>query len=155
MPRFIFASATVAIALIAGPALAQSPFRDGEVLPAWTPGTLDIHQIVTGRGNAAFMVFPDGTTLLLDAGDAGDTEYDRLHADDADQRPNASRTPAQWVARYIRQMAGSDARLDYAVITHFHPDHMGIITGSEPMRHTVTIACAALPRSARSCRSSV
>jgi Metallo-beta-lactamase superfamily len=103
------------------------------MLPAWVPGTLDIHQIVTGRGNAAFLMFPDGTTLLLDAGDAGDTEYDRLHSSDADQRPDSSRTPAQWIARYIRHMAGSDARLDYAVITHFHPDHMGIITGSEPL----------------------
>jgi beta-lactamase superfamily II metal-dependent hydrolase len=103
------------------------------VLPAWVPGTLDIHQVVTGRGNAAFMMFPDGTTLLLDAGDAGDAEYDRLHASDADQRPDSSRTPAQWITRYIRHMAGADARLDYAVITHFHPDHMGIITGSEPL----------------------
>lgn len=47
-------------------------FRVGDVLPAWAAGTLDIHQIVTGRGNSAFMMFPDGTTLLLDAGDAGD-----------------------------------------------------------------------------------
>ncbi len=31
----------------------------GEVLPAWTPGTLDIHQISTGRGNCAFFVLPD------------------------------------------------------------------------------------------------
>jgi hypothetical protein len=109
------------------------PFRQGDELPPWVLGTLDIHQIVTGRGNAAFMMFPDGTTLLLDAGDAGDTEYDRLHPSDADQRPNPSRTPAQWITRYVRHMAGPDARLDYAVITHFHPDHMGIITGSEPL----------------------
>jgi beta-lactamase superfamily II metal-dependent hydrolase len=108
-------------------------FQPGDVFPAWTPGTLDIHQIVTGRGNAAFMMFPDRTTLLLDAGDAGDTEYDRLHSSDADQRPDSSRTPAQWITRYIRHMAGSDGRLDYAVVTHFHPDHMGIITGSEPL----------------------
>ena len=70
---------------------------------------LDIHQIVTGRGNAEFMMFPDGTTLLLDAGDSGGT--------DADQRPDTSRTPSQWIARYIRHMAGSGARLDYAVRT--------------------------------------
>jgi hypothetical protein len=30
-------------------------------------------------------------------------------------------------------MAGSGARLDYAVLTHFHADHMGIVTGSEPL----------------------
>ncbi len=79
------------------------------------------------------MMFPDGTTLLLDAGDAADTEYDRLRASDADQRPDASRTPAQWIARYIRHMTGSDGQLDYALITHFHADHMGMITGLEPL----------------------
>jgi hypothetical protein len=120
-------------ALVTGSLAQSGPFHPGDSLPAWTPGMLDIHQIVTGRGNSAFMTFPDGTTLLLDAGDAGDTEYDRLHASDADQRPDASRTPAQWIVRYIRHMTGSDGRLDYAVITHFHADHMGIITGAEPL----------------------
>ena len=33
-----------------------------------TPGTIDIHHIYTGRCNAAFVQFPDGTTLLIDAG---------------------------------------------------------------------------------------
>ena len=133
MGRFAVGAALLVVALVTGSLAQSGPFRPGDVLPAWTPGTLDIHQIVTGRGNAAFMMFPDGTTLLLDAGDAGDTEYDRLHPSDADPRPDASRTPAQWIGRYIQHMTGSGARLDYAVITHFHPDHMGVITGSEPL----------------------
>ncbi|MEP6494314.1 MAG: hypothetical protein ABJF01_16645 [bacterium] len=29
---------------------------------------MDIHQISTGRGNSALFIFPDGTTLLVDAG---------------------------------------------------------------------------------------
>lgn len=120
-------------AFLASAAAQSGPFRIGEELPAWAPGMLDIHQIVTGRGNAAFMMFPDGTTLLLDAGDAGETEYDRLHPGAADQRPDGSRTPAQWIVRYIRHMAGADARLDYAVLTHFHGDHIGAITGGEPL----------------------
>jgi beta-lactamase superfamily II metal-dependent hydrolase len=99
----------------------------GDVLPPWSPGTLDIHQVVTGRGNAAFSQFPDGTTLLVDAGDAGETEF-------ASQRPDVSRTPAQWLARYIAHMLrGRDQQIDYAVVTHFHPDHMGRITGTEPV----------------------
>lgn len=131
-------ASTFGAALLTGilsmtPAAQDAAIRPGDVLPPWTVGMLDIHQIVTGRGNAAFMEFPDGTTLLVDAGDAGDTEYDRLHVSDADQRPNASRTPAQWITKYIRHMlAGQPIRLDYAVLTHFHPDHMGLITGSEP-----------------------
>jgi len=39
----------------------------GEPLPAWQEGHLDIHHINTGRGAAAFYIFPDGTTLLVDA----------------------------------------------------------------------------------------
>lgn len=88
-------------------------------LPPWTRGTLDIHQISTGRGNAAFVVFPDGTTMLVDAGAAGDGIAD------TDPRPNGTKTPGAWIARYIeRMMAPQRPRLDYAVVTHFHPDHM-------------------------------
>jgi hypothetical protein len=131
--RSVFDLALLSIVCVTSSFAQGGPFRLGDALPAWAPGTLDIHQIVTGRGNAAFMMFPDGTTLLLDAGDAGDTEYDRQHSSDGEPRPDSTRTPAQWIARYVRHMAGSDARLDYAVITHFHSDHMGIITGSEPL----------------------
>ncbi|HEX7140458.1 MAG TPA: hypothetical protein VF219_21585, partial [Vicinamibacterales bacterium] len=85
-------------------------------LPPWTRGTLDIHQISTGRGNAAFFVFPDGTTMLVDAGAAGDG------IPDTDPRPNATRSPGGWIVRYIeRPMVPQPARLDYAVLTHFHP----------------------------------
>ena len=91
----------------------------GDILEAWTPGTLDIHQISTGRGNAAFLRFPDGTTLLVDAGDVGDG------IPQATALPDASRGAGDWIARYIRRMAGADAALDYALVTHFHPDHVG------------------------------
>ena len=40
-------------------ALAQ---QVGQPLPPWTAGTLDIHQINTGRGNSALLIFPDGTS---------------------------------------------------------------------------------------------
>ncbi|WP_284515640.1 hypothetical protein [Bacteroides sp. AM54-2NS] len=55
----------------------EKPFPDDavdkvyEYLPEWQAGYLDIHQISTGRGNAAYLIFPDGTTMLLDAGDLG------------------------------------------------------------------------------------
>ncbi len=120
----------IVVAAVTLSASQTAPFKVGDVLPAWTFGTLDIHQIATGRGNAGFMMFPDGTSVLIDAGDQGETEY-------ADQRPNPSRTPAQWIARYVRRMLSqadttAPVRLDYAVLTHFHPDHMGRIDGKEP-----------------------
>jgi len=105
----------------------DTPLRRGDVFPRWREGYLDIHQIVTGRGNSALTIFPDGTTMLVDAGDASDTG-------DAPQRPGPSRTPGQWIARYARTMIGTaDPHLDYAVLTHFHPDHMGAIAGTEPV----------------------
>lgn len=95
--------------------------RVGEPITPWVEGTLDIHQISTGRGNAALVIMPDGTTLLVDAGAAGTA---------ADALPNATKTPAAWIARYIDHVlpAAAQRRLDYALITHFHPDHMGQIT---------------------------
>ena len=41
----------------------------GQPLPAWKEGYLDLHHINTGRGSSAYYIFPDGTTMLLDAGE--------------------------------------------------------------------------------------
>jgi hypothetical protein len=58
--RRTFFTGLVAIALlIAGVAAQDAPLRRGDVFPRWREGYLDIHQIVTGRGNAAFSIFPD------------------------------------------------------------------------------------------------
>jgi hypothetical protein len=78
---------------------------------------LDIHQINTGRGNAALLMLPDGTTLLLDAGDGGNPP-----PRGTPPRPDGSRAPGEWIARYVRAMGAS--AIDYAYITHFHDDHM-------------------------------
>jgi beta-lactamase superfamily II metal-dependent hydrolase len=100
--------------LLAAPLAAQTV---GARLPAWTPGTLDIHHINTGRGNAAFLMLPDGTTLLVDAGDGG-----HRPPRGTTPRPDASRPTGEWIARYVRAMGAS--ALDYGYITHFHDDHM-------------------------------
>ncbi|MEC4590175.1 MBL fold metallo-hydrolase [Nitrospirillum amazonense] len=94
-------------------------------LPPWTPGTLDIHHIDTGRGNATFILAPDGTTLLIDCG----TNHDGPGLS-APIRPDASRQPGEWVARYALRQARAAGRdsLDYMVATHIHPDHIGDVT---------------------------
>lgn len=114
------------VAALLVPALGLLAFQKaGEPLPPWNAGTLDIHHIQTGRGNAAFLVFPNGTTLLLDAG-AVPERGGALEI--GPQRPNASRSVAEWIAAYIRQFSPKQqATLDYAVITHYHDDHMGAL----------------------------
>src|SRR5690554_6729158 len=49
--------------------LCFAAFAQNNPLPAWEKGYLDIHFINTGRGDAAFIVMPDGSSLLVDAGD--------------------------------------------------------------------------------------
>ena len=102
----------------------------GQPLAPWTPGCLDIHHIATGRGNATLVLMPDGTSLLIDAGataDAPDTS--------AAPRPSAQRRPGEWVGRYVQrylQSAGLTA-LDYLLVTHLHPDHLGDVTDDSPL----------------------
>ncbi|WP_038291516.1 ComEC/Rec2 family competence protein [Zooshikella ganghwensis] len=99
----------------------------GKDLPKWQSGYLDIHHINTGRGDAAFIVFPDSTTLLIDAGDISESRPRTLTARNAKLVPDDSKTAGEWIIDYIRQFHPNKetANLDYALITHFHEDHMG------------------------------
>ncbi len=90
------------------------------MLPKWTPGTLDIHQINTGSGNAALLMLPDGTTMMVDAGHRRNVPP-RATA----PKPDASRPPGEWIARYLRAMGA--AAIDYGYLTHFHDDHMNAV----------------------------
>lgn len=94
----------------------------GETFPLWTEGYLDIHHINTGKGDAVFFMLPDGTTLLVDAG-ASNRPKPRI----PDVKPDESRTPGEWISRYIQNMlqGQSEQKLNYMLLTHFHNDHMG------------------------------
>jgi beta-lactamase superfamily II metal-dependent hydrolase len=120
----------------------QSPHtapKSNETLPPWTEGYLYIHHISTGRGNSAYVVMPDGTTLLIDAGET-DKEFIESVAPLAPfpPRPDAEHAAGYWIADYIREFAPRDrpVTLDYALITHFHTDHMGMLVPSSPMSAT-------------------
>ena len=105
----------------------RQPDVVGEPLGLWEPGWLDIHQLAYGRGNSTLAVLPDGTTLLIDAGavESG-IEY-------ADPVPNNSRTPSEWIVSYLRRaLEGRQLQLDFAMLSHFHGDHMGQITDRTP-----------------------
>ena len=56
--------------IITGAAQSAAPIATiGQPLPPWREGWLDLHHINTGRGNAAFYILPDGTTIPSDAGE--------------------------------------------------------------------------------------
>ena len=95
-------------------------------LPAWKEGYLDIHSINTGRGECFFYILPDGTTMLIDAGEfSTNTNVHPL----VPQKPDSLTRPSATFARYIRHFLPRQARgaIDYVLLTHFHMDHMGRI----------------------------
>ena len=118
------------IALLAAlaPAVRGEDSVGREIAP-WQPGMLDIHQISTGRGNAGLYVFPDGTTMLVDAGELATKTL--KHTPD---RPDDTRPAGERIVRYIRHALRHDPQpaLDYALLTHFHDDHMGGVSDRSP-----------------------
>ena len=101
----------------------------GMTLAPWRQGQLDIHHISTGRGDSTLIVAPDGTTIMIDVG--------AMYANgpfNLELKPDETRRPGEWIARYaMRRLrdAGSSA-LDYLIVTHIHPDHIGDVTPSLP-----------------------
>lgn len=92
----------------------------GKPLPTWSEGYLDIHFINTGRGECCFLILPDGTTLLVDAGEVAES------AIAVPQRPNAETPPYITYARYIKHfMPNGKKAIDYCHLSHFHIDHIG------------------------------
>lgn len=121
----------LALSALALKAAAQAQGAEvGRPLPAWRTGELDIHHINTGRGEAQVMILPDGTSLLVDmSGKTVEAPPFSLPT-----RPDASRAPGEWVARYVRRaLPEGAAKIDYALITHFHGDHMGAIVPDSPL----------------------
>ena len=123
------AFAFAAVAVQAQDAAVRVEAGVGQPLPAWRKGELDIHHINTGRGEAQVMILPDGTSLLVDM--SGKTLEQAPFS--LPTRPDASRAPGEWVARYVRRVLPREStKLDYALISHFHGDHMGAIVADSP-----------------------
>ncbi len=94
---------------------------------SWQKGYFDIHFMHTGGGNTSFLVFPDGTTLLYDAGDSRGSAKDPFFKpfDDKDI------TVPKRIADYVKFFAPNGV-IDYAVVSHFHNDHYGEIRKDTP-----------------------
>ncbi|PCE66668.1 MBL fold metallo-hydrolase [Sediminicola luteus] len=106
----------------------------GGTLPPWQEGYLDIHHLSTGRGDCAYAVFPDGTSLLIDAGDTSDTHPRTVSERNTPRMPNADKSVSEWIVGYIQQFAPKKEKpeLDYALITHYHDDHFGELDALRP-----------------------
>lgn len=94
----------------------------GETLPAWEEGILDIHAVNTARGECTFFILPDGTTMVVDA---GEFIYQSKKMQNDPQRPNTFTRPADTYANYIRHFSPRKDSIDYFMLSHFHMDHMG------------------------------
>jgi len=101
-----------------------------KTLPVWSEGEMEIHHIYTGRGEAVFCIFPDGTNMLIDPGDGGPRKAERENP----ASPDDSRQSGEWIARYVSRLLTyrSEKSIDYAYITHFHSDHMGNANPNSP-----------------------
>lgn len=100
----------------------------GEVMPCWREGYLEVHSISSGRGEANLYIFPDGTSLLVDAAGSLVTQEicDSKNAGGVTPaRPGWGIPSAQVIADYIRKFNPRGANIDYYLNSHFDEDHMG------------------------------
>lgn len=94
----------------------------GKPWRGWKKGEFQIHFIYTGVAESMFLIFPDGTTMLLDCGDfdaaaRGEKSVPIL--------PSADRHAGEWIARYVTRVNPSVTDVDYMLLSHYHNDHAG------------------------------
>ncbi len=80
-------------------------------------GTVDIYFIDVEGGQSTLVITPEGETLLIDAGYPSDGKNSSMPGDPALARD------AQRIAAAAK--GAGVIRIDYVLITHFHPDHFG------------------------------
>ncbi len=87
--------------LVALAVLMAAPFAQA---PPTRPKTLDIYVVDTEGGKATLFVSPSGESLLIDTGNPGGRDTDRIMAAIAEARLT---------------------QIDYVLLTHYHVDHVG------------------------------
>ena len=96
--------------------------RAGKPWQGWKEGEFQIHFIYTGVAESMFLIFPDGTTMLLDCGD-----FDALARGEkaVPLLPGPERHSGEWIARYVTRVNPAITYVDYMLLTHYHNDHAG------------------------------
>lgn len=101
----------------------------------WTEGYLDIHHINSGSGNSTFMVFPDGTALLFDAGDISRSKSTSNPLKASSPTGSDTVSAATFIVNYIKHVLPGIEQLDFLIVSHFHDDHYGHINSlSKPSK---------------------
>ncbi len=93
----------------------------GNPYAGWKEGEMDLHFILNGASESMFHIYPDGTTLLLDAGDRATENY----AKNIPLYPDGSRLASEWIMRYLSRVNPSGRNIDYMMLSHYHSDHGG------------------------------
>lgn len=88
----------------------------------WRQGEFQAHFVHTGVAESVFFVFPDSTTMLLDCGDHAAV---MRVGKSVPVLPGPDRMAGEWIARYVRRVNPNGAEVDWAVVSHFHSDHVG------------------------------
>ena len=96
--------------------------RTGKPWQGWKEGQFQIHFIYTGVAESMFLIFPDGTTMLLDCGD-----FDALARGEkaVPLLPGPERHSGEWIARYVTRVNPAVTDVDYMLLSHYHNDHAG------------------------------
>ncbi len=96
--------------------------RAGKPWQGWNEGQFQIHFIYTGVAESMFLIFPDGTSMLLDCGD-----FDALARGEkaVPLLPSAGRHSGEWIARYVTRVNPAITDVDYMLLSHYHNDHAG------------------------------
>ncbi|MBO7685999.1 MAG: MBL fold metallo-hydrolase [Kiritimatiellae bacterium] len=111
---------------VSGATSCAPPVSDAQKrVPPWKKGEFQIHLIYTGVGESQFLIFPDGTTMLLDC--PGNPAVN-LGRDAVPILPSAKLHAGEWVARYVARVNPNKTDVDYMALSHFHQDHGGGIS---------------------------
>ena len=96
----------------------------GKPYKGWKNGEFDIHHIHTGMGEANLFIMPDGTSMLIDAGDMGPNNPAWKMPKVFPPIAECEFHPGKYVARYVLRVNPHGKTVDYFMASHFHDDHI-------------------------------
>lgn len=110
--------------LLCSTAIAGTKNEVGKPYKGWKQGEFDIHHIHTGMGEANFLIMPDGTSMLIDAGDLGPNKPEWKRPKVYPPIAECEHHSGKYIARYVLRVNPHHERVNYFLSSHFHDDHL-------------------------------